>query len=639
MTFKRPIMVGMILMLLVTLPFSGSEASAAAGPEGSVRNGRTTAPQMNIALTEGLLYLDLREAEIGAVLRVIAEKAGIGLAVGDSVRGNVSLKLEGVSLEEALRRLCESRAILYEYDPQTRTGRIIGAGAFAASSEPSAGSRSDAAVPVPASLAKVGRNPKKSTVEAVGELPPPQGGLLSGKGDGERRYDSQGRPLYKPRELLVRFRPEATAEQISALHQNLGSTVLKSLDNIKLHRVRLREGLPEREGVALYVASEIVAAAEKHALRYPLLTPNDDYYKDGLQWGLNKIQMPAAWEKTTGSPNIVVGVIDTGVDTDHPDLSANLLPGRDLAGAVRSNPTDSDADPMDIDGHGTHVAGIIAAVGNNGEGVAGVGWNLRIMPLKVLADNSPNRDMEIFDIVAAIDYAIAQRVQLVNCSFGGGGGPSQEEYNAFSRLGLAGILAVCSAGNSNANNDTDALHRMYPASYDLDNIISVAESDQTDNLWASSSYGKTSVDLMAPGVSIYSTCLNSSYCVKEGTSMAAPHVTGVAGLILSRNPHLVYARVKSVILESVDPVPTVADKLSSGGRLNAAKALSQTCLPGAVTWSDPIGLSDVIAALRIGSGMDVGVPICRTADVDGDDRIGLAEAIYGLQLLSGIRVE
>lgn len=368
--------------------------------------------------------------------------------------------------------------------------------------------------------------------------------------------------------------------------------------------------------------------------------------------------MPAAWDITKGNVNVVVGVIDTGVDTGHPDLAGNLLPGRDLAGEVRSNEKDFDNNPMDKNGHGTHVAGIIAAVGNNGIGVAGIGWNLRIMPLKVLADDSP-QDMETFDIIAAIEYAVAQRVRIVNCSFGGEGDFSQVEYEAFSRLRLAGILAVCAAGNFARNND--GATPVYPASYDLDNIISVAASLNPDaqppkpeNLWASSNYGRNSVDLMAPGENIYSTCLCpasgdcNSYCYKSGTSMAAPHVAGVAGLILSRNPALGYARVKFLILELVDPIPSVATKLVSGGRLNAAAALRQVYLPGDVTGnsaigvggmkgSDAIGLDDVILALRIAAGLDTDSSIYRTADVDGDDRIGLAEAIYGLQVLSGLR--
>jgi subtilisin family serine protease len=668
MASRRLIIMGMIFMLLILLPFSGDAASVAAGPDGSAPDRGTTMPQMKIALKEGLLFLDVRDAEIGAVLRAIAEKTGIGLTVGEGVRGRVSLTLEGVSLEESLRRLCESRAILYEYNPETRTGRIIGAGAFASSSQPQATSRPDAAVRVPAVACGGSKTPNQGAVPVSGELQPKQGLQLPANDRAERLYDSQGRLRFKPGELLVRFHPGGSAEQIAALHQGLGSTLLKSLDNIKLHRIRLREGLTEREGIVLYAASEIVATAEQHALRYPLLTPNDPYYANNSQWGMDKIQMPAAWEKTTGSANVVVGVIDTGVDTGHLDLLANIwinpgeipnngedddqngfiddVHGWDFTGTDRLNgdnvPKESPLpNPPSIVGHGTHVAGIIAAVGNNNRGVAGVGWNLRIMPLKVMADTSS--EMLVDDIIEAIDYAIAQRARIVNCSFGGEGDFSQAEYEAFNRLRLAGILAVCAAGNSHLDND--GATPMYPASYDLDNIISVAASRQTDSLWTSSNYGKNSVDLMAPGENISSThiCLGSdecnSYMSRSGTSMAAPHVAGVAGLILSLKPRLGYDRVKKILLENVDKIPAVSNLLVSGGRLNAAKALSQTCYPGEVTGGDGVGLADVIAALRIISGIDPGVSICRTADVDGDGRIGLAEAIYGLQFLSGIRIE
>jgi subtilisin family serine protease len=662
MASRRLIIAGMIFMLLILLPFSGNAASVAAGPEGSALNGETTAVQMKISLKDGRLNLDVRDVEIGGVLRAIAEKAGIGLTVGDGVRGRVSLTLEGVSLEEVLRRLCESRAILYEYDPETRTARIIGAGAFAASSGKPAGLRPDAAVPAPVA-APAGKVPKQGTAQTGDQLLPKQGLQLPGIDGGDRLYDSQGRLRYKSRELLVQFRPEATAEQITALHQSLGSTVLKSHDRLKLYRVLLREGVTEREGIILYAGSEIVAEAERHAIRYPLLTPDDPYYQSHSQWGLNKIQMPSAWEKTTGNANVVVGVIDTGVDTRHPDfmhldLTTNIwtnlgeIPGNgidddgngyvddvrgwDFTGTVQVN---GDNDPMDKTGHGTHVAGIIAAVGNNSRGIAGIGWNLRIIPLKVMADNSS--EMLLDDIIEAIDYAIAQHVRIVNCSFGGKGDFSQPEYNAFNRLRLAGILAVCAAGNGNIDNDTDA-SRMYPASYNLDNIISVAASNQTDGL-ANSNHGKTSVDLMAPGENIYSTWLCrqiegcNSYDYDSGTSMAAPHVSGVAGLILSLRPQLGYDRVKRILLENVDKIAAVSNLLVSGGRLNAFQALSQTCYPGEVTGNAGIGIADVIAALRISSGLDAGVTICRMADVDGDDRIGLAEAIYGLQVLSGLR--
>jgi subtilisin family serine protease len=303
--------------------------------------------------------------------------------------------------------------------------------------------------------------------------------------------------------------------------------------------------------------------------------------------------------------------------------------------------------------HGTHVAGIIAAASDNGLDVAGIGWNLQIMPLKVLGDGAA--EMLMIDIVEAIDYAIANGARVLNCSYGGEAGTPEEqtqEFAAFERLRQKRILAVCAAGNAGIDNDT-SVNRTYPASHDLDNIISVASSGQQDNRLSSSNYGKTSVDLLAPGESILSTkacsdpCTTVEYALthctgiinpaKSGTSFAAPHVSGVAGLILSRRPGIGYSMVKTIILKNVDRLAAVSEELVSGGRLNAVAALSQVCLPGEVRGVEGIGLADAILALRIASGLATAAAVCRTADVNGDDRIGLAEAIHDLQRLADLR--
>lgn len=227
------------------------------------------------------------------------------------------------------------------------------------------------------------QTPAVSTSPANGDTPP---GIevLPATNDRERLYDSRRRLLYQPGELLVRFRPETTAEQLAALHLSMGSTVLKEIKHLKLYRVRLRDGLSEREAIVLY-RTDIVAAVERHALRYPMKTPNDPYFDDPshnqVQWGMKSIHMPEAWEITSGSASVVVAVIDTGVDISHPDLAGNI---RTNPAEILGNQFDDDGNgyiddvhgwdftgTSEINGHGTHVAGIIAAVGNNGIGLAG----------------------------------------------------------------------------------------------------------------------------------------------------------------------------------------------------------------------------------------------------------------------------
>ena len=334
---------------------------------------------------------------------------------------------------------------------------------------------------------------------------------------------------------MVRFKEGTTAEQISALHQSFGNTMIKSIGRLRLQQVKLKEGLSIQEAIALYTVSEIVENAEAHVLRYPNKTiPNDTNFPN--QWGLDRIQVPEVWDIVKGNPDLIIAVIDTGVDYLHPDLGNNIwmnpaelngsadadddengylddILGWDFAGSNKDNPNDSDNDPIDTDtgGHGTHVAGIIAAEANNGRGVAGVNWNTKIMALKVKADDS--KFIEDFDVIQAIYYAMDMGARIVNCSFGGEN-DSVNEKNAFADLENAEILAVCAAGNGDDSGngiDTDGLIKNYPSSYPFDNIISVAAGDSNDNLAGFSNYGFTSVDLMAPGVDIESTVSGSSY--------------------------------------------------------------------------------------------------------------------------------
>ena len=284
--------------------------------------------------------------------------------------------------------------------------------------------------------------------------------------------------------------------------------------------------------------------------------PNDP--KFAKCWGMTKISAPAAWEKTTGSAGVVIAVVDTGVDYRHEDLAANMwrnpgeIPGNgidddgngfrdDVYGydfaADRSGKNDSD--PMDIDRHGTHVAGILAAVGNNGIGVSGVNWKARIMALKAFRP-----DMYIYDSdsIEAIEYAVLMKrdygVNLVaiNASFGGGGENVLQE-DAIAAAGSQDIAMVCAAGNEGTDNDSTGF---YPAGYDLPNIIAVAATDSDDQLASFSNYGAGTVDIAAPGVGILSTVplgkgleswLKSAGAVLDANPMEFSGLTSSAGLV------------------------------------------------------------------------------------------------------------
>lgn len=309
-------------------------------------------------------------------------------------------------------------------------------------------------------------------------------------------------------------------------------------------------------------------------------TPNDpDFSK---LWGLKKIGLDTAWDRITSSSEIVIAIIDSGIDYTHPDLVANMwknpgeIPGNgidddgngyidDVYGFDFAN---GDGDPLDDFYHGTHCAGTIAAVGNNGIGVVGVNWTAKLMALKFLDKNGLG---DTAKAIAAIEYAIQMKAKILSNSWGRGDGQALKD--AIKSAQEHGILFIAAAGNESVDTDT---FPHYPASYDLDNIISVAATDQNDNLGTFSNYGAISVDLAAPGVDIYSTLPGGAYGYKEGTSMATPHVTGVAALVWAANPSFTYQQVKDRILTSVEPIAALKGKTVTGGRLNAYQAITGT---------------------------------------------------------------
>jgi subtilisin family serine protease len=330
-----------------------------------------------------------------------------------------------------------------------------------------------------------------------------------------------------------------------------------------------------------------VAGFEQDAVRQADKASNDPSLSQ--LWGMTKIDAQDAWNITTGATGanrVVVAVIDTGVDYTHSDLAANIWTNtRETAGNGADDDRDGFVDdvhgynfvsnngnPMDDNGHGTHVSGTIAAVGNNSMGVAGVNWSASIMALKFMDSGGSGY---LSDAIRAINYATMERTQygvnvrVINASWGGGGFSSAMQ-TAIQAAGDAGIMFVAAAGNSGTNNDVTV---QYPANYTPPNVISVAASDQNDNLASFSCYGATTVDLAAPGVSIYSTLPNNRYACYSGTSMATPMVSGVAALAWAYKPTATVADIRSAILQGVDHVSSLSGMVATGGRLDAYNTL------------------------------------------------------------------
>ena len=406
-------------------------------------------------------------------------------------------------------------------------------------------------------------------------------------------------------ELIVGFRHGSSSAQRKAALAKVNAHTKTPLREIGAALVTLPRGTEPRAIARLRNERGVRYAEPNFILRASTL-PNDPGFSN--EWGLYNtgqvvnftagtpgadIGAPSAWDVTTGSPSAVVGVIDTGIDASHPDLSQNiwLNPGENCPGC-RNDGIDNDRNgyvddwrgwdfvnnddnPSDDNGHGTHVAGTVGATGNNGVGVAGVDWNVKLMALKFIrADGTGTAS----DAIRALLYAADKGATASNNSYGGDGF-SQAFDDAIAYADRAGSLFVAAAGNSGSSNDTSP---SYPASYKEPNVISVAATNSSDGRAWFSNYGRQSVDLGAPGDNIYSTWPGGGYQFESGTSMASPHVAGAAALAKAAFPAATGVGLKALLLRTVDPNSSLATSTASGGRLDAGNALH--CAGTAQAW-------------------------------------------------------
>jgi subtilisin family serine protease len=387
---------------------------------------------------------------------------------------------------------------------------------------------------------------------------------------------------FVPGELVVRFkasadpaeRAEALARRRAALRSNL------RLPNVSL--VRLQQGDSVPAAAAALARDPAVLYAEPNYVYRTSLTPNDPGFPD--TWGLTAISAPAAWDTTTGSPSVTVAVVDTGMSAGHPDLAPNLWTnpdetanGADDDGNGKIDDlhgwdfvTPGDANPDDDNGHGTHVAGTIGARGNDGYGVPGVAWNVKLMPLKAA---NASGSLDSAGIANAFSYACGEGARIVNGSFGGPGFSGTVKTAIDS---CPAVLFVFAAGNEGNNDDASP---RYPCAYTSANILCVAATDDLDALASFSNYGPVSVDLAAPGVEIVSTIPGDDWEWYSGTSMASPHVAGAAALVASNKTSLSAVELKAALLNGVDPVPALSGFVGSAGRLNVNAALTASTTP------------------------------------------------------------
>ena len=384
-------------------------------------------------------------------------------------------------------------------------------------------------------------------------------------------------------ELIVRFKKGTPGAAMAAAHAQVGAKEMHRFASVEgLARVKIPAGMSVPVALERYRKRPDIMYVQPNYYNRAQAVPNDPYFADGSLWGLQNtgqaggtpgddIHAPAAWDLTTGNRDVVVMVIDSGIDYNHPDLKANMWPTYGI------NTVYQTSDPMDdtVDSHGTHVAGIIGAVGNNALGVVGVAWQISLMACKAFDSTENGTDA---DIIACLDYAqtMKQRgVNIVATNNSYGGAPFDPAlHDAILAQMQQGILFITTAGDVAMDEE---LGEFYPANYDLPNIITVAATDRNDNLWPYSGYGAHEVHLGAPGVDIYGTLRGSGYDVASGTSEATAYVTGVVALLKAQDPNRDWRAIKNLILAGGDDDAALRNILVNtitGKRLNAFGSLT-----------------------------------------------------------------
>ncbi|MGI9495313.1 MAG: Ig-like domain-containing protein [Mariniblastus sp.] len=414
---------------------------------------------------------------------------------------------------------------------------------------------------------------------------------------------------YSSSEILVRFHDDVSVDDLKKINHvelmNHNAILSASLGegfraDGQLFEIPVIAGQSIPDLIDYYNSLDAVEFAEPNYLMESTAVPNDQYY--GYQWGPPNINAESAWDTRTDSSSIIVGVIDSGVQYDHPDLQPNIWTN---SGEIAGNGIDDDnngyvddfygydfdnddSDPMDDNGHGTHVAGTIGAQGNNSFGVAGVGWDASLMSLKVIGGGSNA------DVARAIDYATDNGAKITNNSYGYAGtnvGGSSVMSAAIGRAKDAGVLYVVAAGNSRTGipaSDMDGSFNSWPAEYSKihDNVITVGAIDESGAFASYSHWGDESVQIAAPGTTIASTYTNNGYVYLSGTSMASPHVAGAAALLWAERPEMSYLEIKDAILNN-----TRADHLNlvTNGVLDLG--LAMTAITSS-TNSPPVAVND-----------------------------------------------
>jgi len=549
---------------------------------------------LNIA--EGRITLIAKDSPLGPLLQEIGNRSGVKIIISPAIRTRlVTIDWKGIPLEDGIKALAGSRGLVYKRDEK---GTISLSEVHVVPSSPEGPDRVVNEVINP-NLSGISDKQKKEEIQT----PQKGAGYSSAEKDTSDKESINSRIVMN--EMVVRFNRDLSEAEINKFLADSNITIKKYIAALNYHILSLPEGMTYYDALAYFKSKRMLYQAEPNYIIPIKALPDDPHFN--MQWGLYNsgdsgvndadIDAPEAWDFSTGGRNVVIAVIDTGVDYTHEDLSENIwrnpdeIPGNnmddddngyiddvigwDFVDRASGNPEEDyngpDNDPLDRHGHGTHVAGIISAVANNGIGIAGVAYNSRIMAVRAAyMDESGEGILESVDAAQAIIYAAYNGAAVINISWG----DYVESTLIRDAIDIAtsrGAIICASAGNDNTGS------RIYPAASDNPAVIAVGATEMHDNRALFSNYGNW-VHVSAPGRDIYSTKPGNRYGYLSGTSMAVPHVSGLAAMIISASPGISPLEVKSRIMNSVDVIGSLKGKNITSGRINAYSALMSGAL-------------------------------------------------------------
>ncbi len=523
-----------------------------------------------LTIHNGMVSLKATDAEVKSILEAISRKSGISIFIDPEISGNISIVLKDVPLEDALKKIATNCGLAFDRHKRLIKAFVLRKG-------------------YPATGSQTTRNnafPYKNT-----------------KSNKQNSKKSFGFSNYVPNQLIVQFQEGVSGEEIIKIIRSSGASICKHIPLLRSYVLSLPPTLPLESVLHWFEKQKAVSFVEPNLLlKVQETIPNDLKFTD--QWALyntdqsggsgsGDISAVTGWDIEKGSPDIIIAVIDTGAEYTHPDLQANIwqnpeeipangidddqngfaddIVGWDFVEAQNcfqgEDCSQQDNDPQDLLGHGTHVAGIIAAATNNSIGIAGVSWNSKLMILRAGYKSDTGAGLlEADDVASAILYAANNGAKIINASWGDYESSTIVEQ-AISYAVTKDVLIVAAAGNGNTDK------HFYPAATESSNIIAVGSTDSSDKKAGSSNFGLW-VDISAPGEAILSTCIGNTYCYKSGTSMATPHVTGLAALLFSHFQGWPAAFIKELVLSGADIIPALNGLNKVSGRINIFSSLS-----------------------------------------------------------------